>query len=369
MHLHTLYEQWAILIETMIREDISATRGSRGNICTDRAIFLYRESIRYSAQCKVPPLVSFHNLLKLLYEQTQLERNQNNEVLQKEYFLIFIAVQDAENSRDILHELTKDHVKTEWMWKLIELMYEINGDGAAAAAAFTYITVLCKAGKHLDHSMSRNEIPDGTKKEKKTLVFEVSKRAVEVLAYPENVISRTFQWLSEMRDSSPQVESRSICVIAASSAVSEAENVAKILAFCTIPCFEFSLEIADGTFEASLVEKRDEISDVLKSAVAVVVVYDKIQTEDNMDRMIEAIQTSFRLDSDKLCLAASESIIQKYNLLSKELPVWRTEVVGCLEEREIIRKHGYPLMESIFFPRVEQPWVECVHNRKKNKLV
>ena len=71
-----LYEQWAMLIDKMAHSNARVQTGS--DVTSDRALRYYRESLRIKVILRTSTAVTLHYMLKLLYDQTQLDHQGGN---------------------------------------------------------------------------------------------------------------------------------------------------------------------------------------------------------------------------------------------------------------------------------------------------
>lgn len=105
----------------------------------------YRESIRQSTRSNWKPVVAFHHLLRILYKQLEDEDGFDCErdrmIVQDEYFLLYMAIQESKDPRDILKTLTTSDFKIDLISRLIQAFHERNEE-FDAEAGFAYFSVL-----------------------------------------------------------------------------------------------------------------------------------------------------------------------------------------------------------------------------------
>ena len=113
----------------------------------------------------------------------------------------------------------------------------------------------------------------------------MSKRAVEEgNAFPENTISKTYEWLVELSNSYEERAEKLVCLVANSVANSNVEKVSEILTYCTIPSIKIYIEDLESSsvedlrslsMEVDLSRNPETIRNVTDCSSAILVVYDE----------------------------------------------------------------------------------------------
>jgi len=117
----------------------------------ERVKSLYRESIRFSTISKTKTVVAFHYILRILYKQLSFSTDSSlpemdRMILQNEYLLLYMAIQEAKQSREIVNSLATNDVRIAVMWRLVD-MFNRRNQQYDASAAFTYLNILAMANK------------------------------------------------------------------------------------------------------------------------------------------------------------------------------------------------------------------------------
>ena len=125
-------------------------RAFRDSEC-ERVKSLYRESIRFSTISKTKAVVAFYHILRIIYKQLSVSTDSSlpemdRMILQNEYFLLYMAIQEAKQSRDIVNSLATNDFRIAVMWKLID-MFNRRNQQHDASASFTYLSILVMANK------------------------------------------------------------------------------------------------------------------------------------------------------------------------------------------------------------------------------
>ena len=90
----SLHEQWAMLIDQLV-----SSSDYRGDQTRERALQYYREALRYQVLFGTSSMAALYYFLKLLYKLTQMEEYQHDAILQKEYYLIYMVIQDSKTDK------------------------------------------------------------------------------------------------------------------------------------------------------------------------------------------------------------------------------------------------------------------------------
>ena len=325
-----LFVQRALMYQNLGNQSCT-TESTNWNI--KMAIHLYREAIIHFVPGSTSPDFAFLNLLQLLYGETQREINKNNLALQREYFLLYMMVQDAQTPKELILELTRDESKVNTMWKLIEMFHE-RDELDDNAAAFMYISILARADK-LKYAVTQNTSTANTEK----LILDISKISAQTCAYPENTIAKTYQWLNFLRNSSQKYEVP-MYLLAPETDNPVAMKVLQILTICNIPVHQLFLE--DYTESENLFMNTRENSIIVVENVE----WDYRKLPPN------SVKASF--DSSTNC-----SSVHHYS-------VW------TIPEHEICEKQaihcGFQLLEALFFAKSNQFGVsKCIAGQSKCK--
>lgn len=194
----SLYENLGLLEET----ELLMKKFSEPEM--EKVTHLYRESIRFSAISKTKPIVAFYYLLRILYKQLErcVERNLSEVdqmILQNEYFLLYMAIQEAEDGRDIVNFMAIDDFRVALIWRLIEMFYQRNQPNDAAAA-LTYLTTLAMA-KKLTAEVKGIDL---TYTEKQRILIQSAERVTRQRVEQPRFFPNTYRQLYELRCSSDE---------------------------------------------------------------------------------------------------------------------------------------------------------------------
>lgn len=164
----------------------------------EKAKQYYREAIRHGILYIKRLYVSVHYLLQLLHHQLQGRHAQNETdelMIQNEYFLIYMTIQQTDSHFFVLDVLVNDCTKRRLMWKLIRQFY-LRNRSYDGAAAFAYLTVFVITQKfELDTDL------DLTMDMKLKMLLQSGIEAALSKPVQSLYLPQTYQWLCDFQDS------------------------------------------------------------------------------------------------------------------------------------------------------------------------
>ena len=311
-----LYEQMGQFEESALTDDWNATAY---DLHLEKIKSIYREAIRYDTRGTRNAIMAFYRLLDILYGQ--IHSNKADLIVQTEYFLLYMTVQQTDKPNEMVKTMTDDDIKTGLMWRLIEMFHERNNPHDAAAA-FTYISIIA-AAKKLPADVKDVSL---TISDRQRLLLESTERVALERTVQPRYLPQAYQWLCYLDDIDEENRSTydspfGILVDKSRSAELKAvcgtlRKQLELKSFEIIKASEFQDELSE--------EGLGRVLDTLRkfASIAVITKIDSSQTHSILS-VVEAFCTGSSCNRRRICQAMFADV-EDYELIS-DVPTWHID--------------------------------------------